>query len=523
MIDKAVIVRAALFVGTQQIGPVITLTYFVNLTNEVVFSKLPVVSLVLDNADLYDPDTGIYVEGTLYKDHMNELSKGSKPANYSLKGEIAEREAHIDYFEKNYSLLFSQNVGIRIRGQTSRMLSKKGFNVFARAQYGYPTIENIFENGTGDLEAFSLMSEAMDFKLKNPFASIVAKDLDISILESFPCNLFLNGEYWGVYCVSEKIDENYFQRHYNVNNAKIVKCTLGTLESNDAEAISTYQNLLQVISQKDMSQKENFDWICNIVDINSVIDYYGFEMCIANEDWPSNNYAVWWAEDEDSPYSDGKWRFLLYDVDYSPCMRGGVAHINSYYRLEDDILFSSLFVNTEFRNMLAQRICDLMSITLQKDHAISTMDQLKQMCEESLRLDDSKYNIGRNVDEQGLYTEFIDFFNWRQEIMLTHTKETCQLTEDVTDLVIVSDNIEEGTVKIDGLIIDLSYGSWIGKYFNHMNIKLEAIPTEGYKFVGWQILSQNNEIIYDQTLLYALSEKGDVIKPLFVKEPENGY
>ena len=173
--------------------------------------------------------------------------------------------------------------------------------------------------------------------------------------------------------------------------------------------------------------------------------------------------------------------------------------------------------------MLAQRICDLMSITLQKDHAISTMDQLKQMCEESLRLDDSKYNIGRNVDEQGLYTEFIDFFNWRQEIMLTHTKETCQLTEDVTDLVIVSDNIEEGTVKIDGLIIDLSYGSWIGKYFNHMNIKLEAIPTEGYKFVGWQILSQNNEIIYDQTLLYALSEKGDVIKPLFVKEPENGY
>ena len=55
--------------------------------------------------------------------------------NYYMSGSEWEREANISIFE-NGEMTIDQNVGIRLKGFSSRDLPQKSFNVFARKKYG---------------------------------------------------------------------------------------------------------------------------------------------------------------------------------------------------------------------------------------------------------------------------------------------------------------------------------------------------------------------------------------------------
>ena len=57
--------------------------------------------------------------------------------------------------------------------------------------------------------------------------------------------LFLNGEFWGMYFINEKLDEKFFQSHYNIPKEDIIfmknyKMESGTNE--DLENLLNYPN-----------------------------------------------------------------------------------------------------------------------------------------------------------------------------------------------------------------------------------------------------------------------------------------
>ena len=52
------------------------------------------------------------------------------------------------------------------------------------------------------------------------------------------------------------------------------------------------------------------------MDIQSLIDYCCINLYLANQDVGFGyNTALWRTVQEGTPYSDGKWRFMLYDLD----------------------------------------------------------------------------------------------------------------------------------------------------------------------------------------------------------------
>ena len=60
-----------------------------------------------------------------------------------------------------------------------------------------------------------------------------------------------------------------------------------------------------------------------MVDEDSIIDCFATEVWINNKwDWPGKNWSMWKSTvtDETNPYADGKWRFLVYDVEF-----GGIS------------------------------------------------------------------------------------------------------------------------------------------------------------------------------------------------------
>lgn len=518
--DKATIVRAALFDGYKEIGTDIVLTYFVNMENKDIYAKLPVISIVMNEDDLFDEETGIYVKGTLYKDYPENLVTGLEAANYTLKGKEVERSCHFAYFKEDFELAFSQKLGIRIRGGGSRIFPQKGFNLYARPEYGEKPIRNVFGDYDQGIHSLAVMTDyGDDTKVKIPLGVELSEELSFGTMDCFPCNVFLNGEYWGVYYISEKYTADYFKHYFNIdeNNLVMIKKNLnGTeVEVGNETDIKLYEELLEFIRTHDMSLDENFIELEKKVDISSLLDYYCFECCINNRDWPWNNYALWRSKEiGEGEYSDGKWRFLLFDTNDGSCWGAVGAGRNIYEKLSSDELIMYLLQNEKFKKRFITRLCDIYSITMEQDNVQKITDNYVSLLEESYIQDAKLFHKNyTNYDmKQAITDEIGEFLYLKEDIMLQQTKEVLQIEEEVVDFALVVP--EAGTdciVKINGLSVDLAFGSWLGKYYAGCPIELEIITDTNSDFKGWE-LSTEEQIIEQKRINFVIPEEGIVIR-----------
>ena len=148
LVEKCMVVRAVTKNG-QGYGKVVNKSYFITTGQLAQYKDYTVVSLVTNPENLFDPDKGIYVTGTQY---INWKKSGNynpgknvwdpdNICNYFSRGSEWEREAHISIFE-NGKITLEQDVGIRIKGSSTRNMQQKNFNVFAKKKYGNDKIKS---------------------------------------------------------------------------------------------------------------------------------------------------------------------------------------------------------------------------------------------------------------------------------------------------------------------------------------------------------------------------------------------
>ena len=127
LIDKAMVIRAYCQ-NEDGISEIIDNTYFVTTGNLEKYNNFTIVSLVVNPEDLFDPDKGIYVVGNEYiKDKNNmdpndfmQMFKLMYASNFYKEGPEWEKKTNMAIFE-NGKIALKQNVGIRIRGFSTKM------------------------------------------------------------------------------------------------------------------------------------------------------------------------------------------------------------------------------------------------------------------------------------------------------------------------------------------------------------------------------------------------------------------
>ena len=90
----------------------------------------------------------MYQEWKNSPDFIPGLTHGDErlKANFYMRGSDWEREALLTIFDKG-EVVVHQNVGIRIKGNYSRIVPQKSFNIYAKKKYGKSTIEtNLLED-----------------------------------------------------------------------------------------------------------------------------------------------------------------------------------------------------------------------------------------------------------------------------------------------------------------------------------------------------------------------------------------
>lgn len=305
-VEHCIVIRAAVFNDAgQRISHVVTNSYFIKALGCDTHG-LPAISICADSLDLFDYRRGIFVPGAWCSPSM-PLWTG----NYFGKGMAWERLCNVEFYEQDNRGV-NQQAGLRTHGGASRRYQQKGMKLFAREEYGKKRFKHSFFSDTpiDNIKHFNLKpfrcSNWLKTGLNDAFSHRVARLLDIDVLGTRAVVVFLNGEYWGVYYMEEATDGHYLEDHYNVNpdSCNIIKNWTTLDEGDDTE----WRNLYDWMETADLSQAEDYDYLCSKIDMHNFIDYLIFELYSANVDWPANNVRCWQTDDR-------KWRWMFYDGD----------------------------------------------------------------------------------------------------------------------------------------------------------------------------------------------------------------
>lgn len=106
--------------------------------------------------------------------------------------------------------------------------------------------------------------------------------------------MFLNGEYWGVYWLTEKYDDVFAAHYYDVDKDDVVMIKNGELAEGEAEDYELYTEMMGYMENTDFTIDENYAYACELLDMQSFIDYFAAEIYYGRYgDWPVSNFAVW--------------------------------------------------------------------------------------------------------------------------------------------------------------------------------------------------------------------------------------
>lgn len=443
-LPKANILRAVCIDKEGNTGPVVTRTYWVGQDPAEMYG-VPVISLTVDPDDLLDYDTGIMAKGRIFDEWLKtpegqeflQAEPGSREvtANFSQHGKAWERNVNISMFDETGVLQFEENAGIRIRGGFTRCYPQKSFNLYFRKDYGSGTLKyalfdnakDIQGNTIAEYKKFALRSGGNDaklLKLRDVLIQSLLRDRNFETQESMPVIVFLNGEYWGPYCLMEVYDDQYFSSHYGIDKDNVIIIEEDELDEGEDEDILLYEEY-KSYADKDMTDPEVWEAFSNIVDTDNMADYFAAEIYFGNADWKEDaNIRMWrtrtpgYTCDED----DGRWRFLLYDTEYSAGLfnrdKTQADYDHFTVALENHPVFASAMKNPEFRELFLTKIKEIGSVNFTPERVKARMEEYTEIWRPLMAGQYQRFGGNYELWDED-YKRVLQYFEDRYDLILT--------------------------------------------------------------------------------------------------------
>ncbi|EXM37831.1 spore coat protein CotH [Ruminococcus albus SY3] len=520
-VDKGNVIRAAAFKSDGTHGKVTSRTIFVGIDRVKKYGDVPVISLMMDQADLFDYERGIYVLGKVHDDWLAEDPKNAsadvwkQEANFTQRGKEWERPVYAEYILSDGTTAFTQDLGIRIMGAASRNEHQKSLRLSARKDYGAKNVkyelipDNTRSDGQGNVEkykSFVLRNGGNDCnfaKIRDPLLQSMVSDKTFETIQSTPVVVFIDGEYWGMYTLTEDYSDNYISNNYEIDNNNVVILKVGEIEEGNDEDIKLYSNMYEFITENDMSDADNYAKACDMLDMQTFSDYMAFNIYIANEDSiiQGNNWRMWRVRDADNAtaVSDGKWRMMAYDTDYSSGIYTGGQNydenfikkaINGTQTFKDldqppAEIFRALLDNDDFKQMFILSLCDMRNISFEKSKVDAAYNDIVSVYSSLVK--DTFKRFGPDYAKDGFEWNadgLKQFLDGRNKVFMTHITDVFKPGEKVSVTVKTSDS-SKGGVILNTTALDLSDKDFSGEYYTAYPITVTADPASG-KFVKWE-------------------------------------
>lgn len=398
------------------------ITYFENIE-----SSLPIINLLVNEDHLFDEYKGIMTLGeNSWQDDKFYKAFWDRNANYKQRGGDWQQKVYFQYFEEN-KLKYETVCGIQISGNATRSFPQKSFKLKATKKFGGDRLDYPFfgDHGLKKYKSLVIRNSGND-NTKTLFADLLmqkmAKGLPVLTQEGHAVNVFINGNYWGVYNLRERYDSYFIGKSEKVKSKKVtlLEGGGGELKSGNQVEQEKYISFIDSIYVLSEINNELLDSIKIKIDLESFSYYILLECFYGNGDWLNNN-AMWYKADKK------KWKWLLNDLDYGLAYNGySNVNVNYFSKLTKSNSITAKLFNTLMRNINFKNELKLKSIEL-----IASLGDYDEV------YNNLKIDIEQNIDWQinrwrGNFTESqwndncnlnLNFLKERKMIFLTQVED----------------------------------------------------------------------------------------------------
>jgi hypothetical protein len=523
-VPKAVVVRARSVREGALSSPVVSHTYFVR-TGGTPSHLLPVISLSVQEDAFFDYEKGIYVAGSDFENWRSSnpqaTADGGVAANYHRSGDAWEVPAHFELFDSTGYRQLGQNVGVRIHGNWSNANPFKSLRLYARNEYGKSTLDYPFF----DSRPYQTYKRIILRNSGNDIWYTLFRDASLQEMVSHmrfetqayqPSVMYLNGEYWGIHNIRERVDKYFLAAKFGVNEEQ-----LDLLEGNmtaDEGDNSHYAEMMDYLTLNGAREAAHYARVKEMMDTESFLDYMIAEIFMVNTDWPGNNIKYWRLQTPEylpdaGPGRDGRWRWILYDADYS----FGIYRPEEYsldmmkFTTRTDgpswpnppwstLLFRKLLENEEFKTAFIIRFCDQLNTAFLPEVVHGMIDGMRATIEPEMEREMARWKIPSSLATWYNNINLMKTFaGKRPAYARSHLQSFFALAADYRLTVDISGqgegHVVVNTLPLTGATrgVKVNPYPWQGRYFRKMPLRLEAVAAPGYRFVRWESGNTHSE------------------------------
>ena len=464
-VPKGTVVRAIYINNWGVSSEILNQTYFIGISQP---EEGYTISLIFEEDTLFGED-GIYVTGKEYDSWYlsGDTSLPAPEPNFSKRIEVPVTAQILDAEGE----VMNQPVSLRLQGSSKRGWMKKRFILESSPELSgsnlFPTA--LFPNTS----THSVMTKD---SITDAFVRDLVSDRNVSLQQSVPVHLYLNGEHLYSWYILERYDNQYFRQHHNVENVMLVKS--GVVDEDVTIDADAYGELMYWVADTDFSDPEQWEQLNLEVDLQSYIDFISINYYLCNWDFSDDKNHLMWRSltDESTPHGDKRWRWCIYDIDALELTLNNydvenAAEVNIF---SCQLPYSDVRVNetTFFRSLKDVE-------PFRQQFVLSFMDMVNNNF--------SPEAVGPVLETYGLTLDWQDgYFLKRPDYAKAHLAEEFGLTgtPDVVSVSVADPNM--GSIQVNTSRIDLSRGNWKGEYFTDYPITITAVANEGYEFLGWK-------------------------------------
>ncbi|MEO7424217.1 MAG: CotH kinase family protein [Fibrobacteria bacterium] len=472
-LDSSRAVSCAVFDSSGRSGPVASGFFLIGEK-----PSLPVVSIIVDSVAMFDSTKGLYMEGpnaSAVEPHFG--------ANY---WEDTELPAQVAFLEKGGRQAFSENAGMSIFGNWTRDRPKRPLSIQFREKYGarridYPLFPQHPEFTR--FKGFALRNMGGDYAAavsRDALGTLLTEGRDLEYQLSRYAVVYINGRYWGIYDMRERLDADYLDTRFGFQSDGI------DLIKNDWEVqggtAAGWNDMVSWFLGANLSDSAPLARAAGMLDLDNMATYLAAEIWASNTDWPANNTRGWRRNTPATP-----WRMMLFDLDGG--LAGSSGERNMFPFLADStvqtdypngprstVFFRKLSANPAWRSRFANRLCVMLATNFAPARTLAALDSMGASLTQEIKRDMARWNLS-SVYMTGSDAKIRSFLQRRPASVLADMQSWYGLGNTVK----IALAAEGGRIAVEGFDLGIGYQ---GVHFEGLPIRVQA-RAPGKVFAGW--------------------------------------
>lgn len=333
-----------------------------------------------------------------------------------FNGTQIEPRGGVEFFDENGELIDESYCDFDKHGNDSWAYPQRGVDFVSRDEFGYNAelSSNFFvTKDRNDFQRLMVKAAANDnypfegggAHIRDSYVQSLSQltDLELDERSSTNCIVFVNGEYWGVYDLREKVDDKDFTRHYynqrrqykgSEEYIQFIKTWDATVPKyGEAQAVQDWQTTRNFILNNNMGDPANFAIADSLFDIRSMIDYMAINSFIVSRDWLNYNTGWWRGLNQNGEAK--KWKYILWDMEAAfghytnwtglpdPSVNAPICQVEDLTVGDGHVAILNKFMdeNPQVRQQYITRYADLLNTRFSCDNLLEILDSMVAVIE----------------------------------------------------------------------------------------------------------------------------------------------